>query len=92
MSLAVVQVVASSRGPPRPHLTPRPLGLANPLARVPLSTPLEGSPRCEAAPRFDELAEREDLAGVMNRDVVLEDVGGLSTKEVSVVLIRLDYR
>ncbi len=67
------------------HLTPRPLGLASPLARVPLSPPLD--PRCAAPPLLDVPVIREDRAGVMKRDDALEDVGGLSTKEVSVVLI-----
>lgn len=41
----------------RSHLNPRPLGLASPLVRAPLSVPLEASPRCEVAPRVDKPAE-----------------------------------
>jgi hypothetical protein len=70
----------------RTHLTPRPLGLASPLARAPLSAPLEGSPRCEVAPRVDKPVEREGRDGVMKREDALDEVGGLSTKDVSAVL------
>jgi hypothetical protein len=74
------------------HLTPRPLGLANPLCRVPLVPPLEGAPRCEGPLRFEGPPPREGRAGVMKRDDALEDVGGLSTKDVSVVLGSYQYK
>lgn len=39
-------------------------------------------------PRFDVLAVRDVVAGVENLVEALEDVGGLSTNDVSVVLLR----
>lgn len=66
-----------------------PLARASPLPRVPRNPPRGAPPRAAGAapPRFDDPAIREAGAGVENLGVALEDAGGLSTKEVSVVLV-----
>jgi len=67
-----------------------PLGfaaLASPLPLVPLNPPLAAPPLPAIPPRVPIL----DGAGVENLGVGFEDVGGLSTKEVSVVLIHISY-
>ena len=66
-----------------------PLARASPLPRVPRNPPRAAPPRAAgpAPPRFDDPAIREAGAGVENLGVALEDAGGLSTKEVSVVLM-----
>jgi hypothetical protein len=56
---------------------------------VPRKPPLAAPPRAAAAapPLLEAPAKRDAGAGVVNLGVALEDVGGLSTKDVSVVLI-----
>lgn len=61
---------------------PRPLPLAAPRA-IPLARPL---PEVAARPAIPPLVALEGGAGVENLEETLEDVGGFSTKEVSVVL------
>jgi hypothetical protein len=70
-------------------LTLCPLARASPLPRVPRNPPRAAPPRAAgpAPTRFDDPAIREAGAGVKNFGVALEDAGGLSTKEVSVVLM-----
>jgi hypothetical protein len=70
------------------HLAPRPLAaLARPLPRVPRRPPRAAPPLPAAAPpRLGAPAIREAGAGVENLGVAFEDVGGFSTKDVSVVL------
>jgi len=72
------------------YLTLCPFARASPLPRVPRTPPRAAPPRaaCPAPPRFDDPANREAGAGVENLGVALEDAGGLSTKDVSVVLIQ----
>jgi hypothetical protein len=67
---------------------PRPLALANPLPRVPRPAPLPVPPRpgTPTLPRDGPPMALDGGAGVENLAVDLEDVGGLSTNEVSVVL------
>jgi hypothetical protein len=67
-----------------------PLARANPLPRVPRNPPRAAPPRATgpAPPRFDDPAIREAGAGVESFGVALEDAGGLSTNEVSVVLTK----
>lgn len=69
------------------YLTLRPFALARPLPRVPLISPRVAPPLPAGAipPRLEELAIRDPEAGVANLGVALEDVGGLSMKDVSVV-------
>ena len=72
------------------HLTLRPFAaLARPLPRVPRSPPRAAPPLPAGAipPRLPPI--REAGAGVANFGVAFEDVGGFSTKDVSVVLTRL---
>src|ERR1700755_780501 len=68
---------------PPPRGTPRaiPLPLAMPLPRA-IPLPL-GIPRPTVPPRF---VVREDGAGVENFEEFLDEAGGFSTNEVSVVL------
>lgn len=67
------------------YFTLRPFAaLARPLPRVPLNPPRAVPPLPAGAPR--PAPAILDGAGVENFGVALEDVGGLSTKDVSVVL------
>jgi hypothetical protein len=69
------------------YLTLRPFAaLARPLPRVPRSPPRAAPPLPAGAipPRLPPI--REAGAGVANFGVGFEDVGGFSTKDVSVVL------
>jgi len=70
------------------HLTPRGFALANPLPLVPRAAPRPMPPRPVVPPPLliPELG-RAGGAGVANLDVDLEETGGFSTNEVSVVLI-----
>jgi hypothetical protein len=76
--------------PQQPHLTYfNPLGLAalaNPLPLVPLNPPLAAPPLPAGAPPPPPLTPIFDGAGVENFGVAFEDIGGFSTKDVSVVL------
>ena len=67
-----------------------PFARASPLPRVPRKLPLVAPPRAAGAapPRLGAVATRDVGAGVENLGVAFEDVGGLSTKDVSVVLER----
>lgn len=67
--------------------------LASPLPRVPRNPPRELPPRLDTLPLPAPLAIRDAGAGVVNLGVglSLEGVGGLSTKDVSVVLERISY-
>ncbi len=69
------------------YFTLRPFAaLARPLPRVPRSPPRAAPPLPEGAapPRLPPILDAG--AGVENFEVALEDVGGFSTNEVSVVL------
>lgn len=69
------------------YLTARPFAaLANPLPRVPRAPPRAAPPLAEGIPPRPALAPRDAGAGVENLGVALEDVGGFSTNDVSVVL------
>ena len=70
------------------HLTPRGFALANPLPLVPraASRPVAPLPALPPPLVSPELGRAEG-AGVANLDVDLEENGGFSTNEVSVVLI-----
>jgi hypothetical protein len=66
-----------------------PFARASPLPRAPRILPLAAPPRAAgtAPPRLGGPATRDVGAGVENLGVAFEDVGGLSTKDVSVVLM-----
>lgn len=69
------------------HLMPRPLGLANPLGRPPRPSPRPPLP--PPAPLVAAVGTRDARGlgfGVENFGVGLDEVGGFSTNEVSVVL------
>jgi hypothetical protein len=70
------------------HLRLCPLALARPLPRVPRALPLALPPLAPgpAAPRLDDVLMRDAGTGIWNLGGGLDDVGGLSTKDVSVVL------
>jgi len=70
------------------HLTLCPFALASPLPRVPRDPPLAAPPLPDGAapPRLEELPTLEDGAGVANFGAAFDEVGGLSTKDVSVVM------
>ena len=73
------------------YLTPRPFAaLASPLPRVPRAPPRAVPPRAEGIPPRPAPPIRDAGAGVENFGGGLEDVGGLSTNDVSVVLRRLE--
>jgi hypothetical protein len=75
------------------YFAPRPFAaLARPLPRVPRSPPRAAPPlpAGPAAPRAAP-AIRDAGAGVANFGVDFEDVGGFSTKDVSVVLISISH-
>jgi len=68
-----------------------PLALANPLPRAPRYPPLVAPPLPDdddddVPPRPDAPAILEGRTGGVNLGVALDDVGGLSTNDVSVVL------
>lgn len=70
------------------YLAPRPFAaLAKPLARVPRTPPRAVPPLAVGIPPRPVV--REAGAGVENFGVGLEEVGGFSTKDVSVVLEEL---
>lgn len=61
--------------------------LANPLPLPPRPVPCAMPPRlAPAPPLFSPELGREEGAGVANLELDLDETGGLSTKEVSVVL------
>lgn len=70
------------------HRIPRPLGLARPLVRPPRAPEPPRAPLPAPAPRPGGAGTRDARGfGVANLGVVvLEEVGGFSTNEVSVVL------
>ena len=70
------------------YFAARHFALARPLPRVPRRPPRAAPPLPAAAPRPPAPAIR-DGAGVENLGVGFEDVGGFSTKDVSVVLCPL---
>jgi hypothetical protein len=63
---------------------------ARPLPRVPRSPPRAAPPLPAGAP-LPTPPIREVGAGIANFGVAFEDVGGLSTKDVSVVLSSISY-
>jgi len=69
------------------YLALRPFALASPLPRVPRTPPRAAPPLPAGAilPRLKP-AIRDGGAGVANFGVAFEEVGGLSTNEVSVVI------
>jgi len=75
------------------YFTPRDFAaLAKPLPRVPRRPPRAAPPLPAAAPPRLAPAILDAGAGVANFGVALEDVGGLSTKDVSVVLQAVSHR
>jgi hypothetical protein len=70
------------------------LARASPLPRIPLTLPLVEPPLANepVVPRDEAPAKCGAGAGVMNFGVALEDAGGLSTKDVSVVLREMHVR
>jgi hypothetical protein len=70
------------------YFAPRGLAaLARPLALVPRKPPLAAPPLPDGA--IPPRPPIRDGAGVENFGVAFDDVGGLSTKDVSVVLLQL---
>lgn len=71
-----------------PYRTLCPFARASPLPRVPRVPPRAAPPRPDGTPppRLDVPVVREVGAGVVNLGVGFEEVGGFSTKDVSVVL------
>lgn len=73
------------------HFRLCPLALARPLPRVPRTPPLALPPLAPGpgAPRLDDALMRDAGTGVWNLGGGFDDVGGLSTKDVSVVLLKV---
>ncbi len=70
------------------HLTARPPGLASPLDRPPRVLPRAAELPLPRPTPLAGGADTRDGLGVCNLGVPLEDLGGFSTKDVSVVLGR----